>query len=87
MRHPGFEIRNSVNKKLDIDIRADGGFAVAPPSIHGSGRQYKWEQGFSIHDINPAACESWMIDYLQSISSPDIQKPTLEPAVKPHQDN
>ena len=29
MRHPGFEIRNSVNKRLDIDIRADGGYVVA----------------------------------------------------------
>jgi KaiC/GvpD/RAD55 family RecA-like ATPase len=85
MRHPGFEIRNSVNKKLDIDIRADGGYAVAPPSIHGSGRQYQWEQGFSIHDIKPAACESWMIEYLQNISSPDKQKSTSKPAVKPPQ--
>ena len=85
MRHPGFEIRNSVNKKLDIDIRADGGFVVAPPSIHGSGRQYQWEPGFSIHNIKPAACESWMIEYLQNISSPDKQKPTSKPAVKPPQ--
>ena len=76
MRHPGFEIRNSVNKKLDIDIRADGGYAVAPPSIHGSGCQYQWESGFSIHDIKPAACEPWMIEYLQNISSPDKQKTT-----------
>ena len=31
-RHPGFEIRNSVNKRLDLDIRADGGYVVAPPA-------------------------------------------------------
>ena len=82
MRHPGFEIRNSVNKKLDIDIRADGGFVVAPPSIHGSGRQYQWEPEFSIHYIKPAACKPWMIEYLQNISSPDKQKPTPKPAGK-----
>ena len=82
MRHPGFEIRNSVNKNLDIDIRADGGYAIAPPSIHGSGRQYQWEPGFSIHDIKPAACEPWMTDYLQSISSSEKQKTTTQPAVK-----
>ena len=38
-QHPGFEIKNSVNKRLDLDIRADGGYVVAPPSVHGSGRR------------------------------------------------
>jgi len=56
MQHPGFEIRNSVNKKIDIDIRADGGYVAAPPSIHGSGRQYEWEKSHSIHEIDPAPC-------------------------------
>ena len=37
LRYPGFEVRNDVSKELDIDIRADGGYAAAPPSIHGSG--------------------------------------------------
>ena len=82
MRHPGFEIRNSVNKKLDIDIRADGGFVVAPPSVHGSGNQYQWEPGFSISDLNPEPCKPWMIEYLQQISSPDKKKTTEKPAVK-----
>jgi replicative DNA helicase len=69
MKHPGFEIRNSVNKKLDIDIRADGGYVAAPPSIHGSGHQYKWVEGYSISQIDPAPCSPWMTDYLNDISS------------------
>ena len=69
MKHPGFEIRNSVNKKLDIDIRADGGYVAAPPSIHGSGNQYQWVEGNSIDDIAPAPCSSWMNDYLKDISN------------------
>ncbi len=30
-----------------IDIRADGGFIVLPPSLHASGKRYDWEQGSS----------------------------------------
>jgi replicative DNA helicase len=67
-KYPGFEIRSSVNKKLDIDIRADGGYIVAPPSEHGSGHIYEWEEGHSIHEIAPAPCSPWMLDYLKSIA-------------------
>jgi replicative DNA helicase len=68
MRHPKFEIRNSVNTKLKIDVRADGGYVAAPPSQHGSGHIYQWEKGYSIHEIDPAPCEPWMIEYLKSIA-------------------
>ena len=72
MKHPGFEIRNSVNKRLDIDIRADGGYVAAPPSMHGSGRQYEWEEGLSIFEIAPAPCNSWMTGYLKTIAEGSI---------------
>jgi replicative DNA helicase len=78
-RHPGFEIRNSVNKKLDIDIRADGGYVAAPPSIHGSGDQYEWVEGFSLNDIDPAPCEYWMAEYLKSVAEGSFSKTNKEP--------
>ena len=37
-----FQISNSVNSELGIDIRSTGGFVVAPPSVHGSGIIYRW---------------------------------------------
>ena len=65
MRHPGIETNNRINRQLKIDIKTDGGYVVAPPSIHGSGVQYQWEEGYSIFEIEPAECTSWMLDYLQ----------------------
>jgi hypothetical protein len=38
------DIRNSVNQELGLDIRGDGGYVVAPPSIHPSGVRYAWSQ-------------------------------------------
>jgi Bifunctional DNA primase/polymerase, N-terminal len=42
-RMPDTELRNSASKIAPgIDIRADGGYVLAPPSVHPSGRRYAW---------------------------------------------
>ena len=28
---------------MDLDIKAEGGYVVAPPSIHWNGNRYRWE--------------------------------------------
>jgi hypothetical protein len=41
--HPGHGVPNSAGTLGDgLDIRGDGGFVVAPPSVHVSGRVYSW---------------------------------------------
>jgi archaellum biogenesis ATPase FlaH len=77
MKYPGFEVRNNVNKKLTIDIRGDGGYVAAPPSLHGSGRRYSWEEGYSIFEIDPAPCTPWMVDYLKDLAA-SKEKPVQE---------
>lgn len=44
-QHPGGVVPNAVNKdNLGIDIRGDGGLVVVPPSIHETGRVYRWKR-------------------------------------------
>ena len=42
-KHPGMSVPNRTGVIPNMDIRADGGYVVAPPSIHPNGKEYKWE--------------------------------------------
>jgi hypothetical protein len=45
-----------------VDIRADGGVIVAPPSVHYSGNVYRWVEGMSLEDIElPEIDLSWAV--------------------------
>ena len=43
--HPGGKIKNMVKKIPGADIKADGGYVCAPPSVHPSGTEYEWVIG------------------------------------------
>ncbi len=43
--HPGQKIRNRTALRPGIDLRADGGVIVLPPSLHPSGGRYTWAEG------------------------------------------
>jgi bifunctional DNA primase/polymerase-like protein/primase-like protein len=58
--HPGGLVRNRTGLAQGIDLRGDGGYIVAPPSVHPSGRRYAWVPGRSPAEIAPAALPRWI---------------------------
>lgn len=59
---PGQPMRNSASKIAPgVDVRGDGGYVLAPPSIHPSGRRYAW----SVDSARAfARAPDWVLDKL-----------------------
>ena len=63
-KHPGVHIKTVTKPVPGIDSKGDGGYIVAPPSIHYSGVVYKWI--ISPDQMDPAPAPKWWIDRLSS---------------------
>jgi len=54
-RHPGGPTLPALPGAAGIDIKSDGGYVAAPPSIHpGTGRRYRWVGGRGVAEMPPA---------------------------------
>lgn len=68
-RHPGTPLSNRANILPGLDFRGDGGYIVAPPSVHKSLRSYSWED----ESEGIAPLPQWLLALLQKRSSPPPQ--------------
>ena len=72
--------KNRVGLYEGIDIRGDGGYIVAPPSIHPNGRKYEWEQGPD--EIAIAQADRRVADFLKGTVPVKQEKQDVPPMEK-----
>lgn len=70
LKYPGYFVKSGTALLgPGLDIRADGGYIVAPGSLHLSGRRYEWEVSSHPDDIAIAEAPAWLLDLLQQEAS------------------
>jgi hypothetical protein len=72
-RLPGVLVRNSASKVAPkIDVRGAGGYVLAPPSIHPTGRRYTWSVDSGNTIAEPPA---WLINLVTKASGNGSARP------------
>ena len=67
---PGFEVRCANNAiGLGLDLKADGGYVLLPPSVHPSGRRYEWELSSQPDDTPIAPTPDWLLQAIRPAST------------------
>lgn len=52
---------------IGVDIRGHGGFAVMPPSLHESGKNYSWMTGSEPWRIEIPTAEEWLLEAIEDV--------------------
>ena len=62
------DFKNSVELLPGIDIRSEGGYIVAPPSVHPNGNPYEWEASGDPSEVKMADLTGSALEMLQNSS-------------------
>lgn len=74
-------VKNAVEIGKKMDVRADGGYAVVPPSLHVSGRTYRWTNPPELFDLQPVPKWLWdrlVFDPIDPVHVPEDTSPIVE---------
>ena len=67
---------NSVQHRQDrhgVDVKADGGYVAAPPSVHPNGKIYRWIDA----SIEPTHAPGWLLQLARKKPAPTISERAL----------
>lgn len=74
-RCPGYAVKSGAGVLgPGLDIKSDGGFIVAPPSLHVSGRHYVFEVSSHPDDTPIAEAPAWLLTMLTAKSNGNGQE-------------
>src|SRR5215212_1860805 len=62
-KHPGGDVRTGIRVAPELDVKAAGGYVVAPPSVGPNGRPYEWI--ISPDDAEEADPPEWIMRLLK----------------------
>lgn len=67
-----------------VDVRGDGGYVVAPPTLHRSGVRYEWLTTGAYVET-PQLAPAWLLELVKKKPKPPAPKITLPPVVTPRE--
>ena len=83
LRHPGGRVVTRIKVLPGMDVRGDGGFIVAAPSVHPSGRFYAWDVDNHPDDIPVADCPTWLVGIISAPVQGDAAHTEITRAAQP----
>lgn len=62
----GLRLKSRRSVLPGLDVKADGGYAIAPGSLHESGRKYLWKFGLTPERVRVASVPQWLAKTLSN---------------------
>jgi putative DNA primase/helicase len=62
-KHPAADVRTRIRVAPGLDVKATGGYVVAPPSVGPGGKPYEWIIG--PEDAEPAEVPEWLMGLIE----------------------
>lgn len=64
--YPGTTLKNKIGLFTGVDVRADGGYVLAPGSNHKSGEIYRWQHAHKPTDLEIPPLPEWLLNRMHS---------------------